>query len=77
MDVVLNCYTMSAHAVEDWLRIRRELLEMESNFTQMAIRVTEGLESQEVLATNRQVLEATRALCAAAFERAFPGGLSH
>ncbi|MBC5785446.1 hypothetical protein H8N03_21035 [Ramlibacter sp. USB13] len=63
---------MNSQAVQDWLQIRRELLQMESEFTTFAIQVANGQESEELLKAKRQVLEATRALCTAAYERAFP-----
>lgn len=63
---------MNAQAVQDWLRIRRQLLDMETAFTHLAIRVAEGKETEEVLQERRQVLEAQRALCTAAYLQAFP-----
>lgn len=63
---------MNAQAVQDWLQIRRQLLDMETAFTQIAIRVMEGNETEQVLQERRERLEAQRALCAAAYERAFP-----
>jgi hypothetical protein len=50
--------------VQDWLRIRRELLEMEAAFTDLAIRVATGL-------------EAMREVCSAAYRQAFPGLREH
>jgi hypothetical protein len=38
--------TMNIQAVDDWLRVRRELLDMETAFTKLAIKVTEGEESE-------------------------------
>jgi hypothetical protein len=58
---------------EDWLRTHRELMGLEMAFTEMAIRATTGEISIEELAERRAVLEATRALCTAAYQRAFPG----
>lgn len=63
---------MNAQAVQDWLQIRRQLLDMEAGFTDLAIRVAEGKEAEEVLQVQRQVLEAQRSLCTAAYQRAFP-----
>jgi hypothetical protein len=65
---------MNSEAIQDWLRIRRELLQMETAFTKLAIKVADGRESEELLLQEREVLEATRALCSAAFKRAFPPG---
>lgn len=63
---------MNAKAVQDWLQIRRQLLDMEAAFTRLAIRVADGKESEAVLREQRELLEAQRALCTAAYERAFP-----
>jgi hypothetical protein len=63
---------MNSEAVEDWLRTRRELIKMEVAFTQLALRVAGGEESEQVLQHERQVLEGTRELCTAAFQKAFP-----
>lgn len=63
---------MNAQAVQDWLRIRRQLLDMEAGFTDLAIRVAEGKEIEQVLQQQRELLEAQRALCTAAYQRAFP-----
>lgn len=63
---------MNAQAVNDWLQIRRQLFEMEASFTTLAIAVTHGTESEEKLQEQRQLLEATRELCSAAYQRAFP-----
>lgn len=64
---------MNNEAVEDWLRIRRGLLEMEAAFTTLAIKVANSEESEETLQVQRKLLEATRELCSAAYERAFRG----
>lgn len=63
---------MNLQAVEDWLRVRRDLLDMESAFTKLAIKVTEGAETEDALRQQRAVLQAQRELCTAAYERAFP-----
>lgn len=63
---------MNFQAVEDWLRVRRELLDMEFAFTTLAIKVTEGAETEDTLRQQRAVLQAQRELCTAAYERAFP-----
>jgi hypothetical protein len=63
---------MNKDAVEDWLRVRRQLLKMESDFTDMAITVASGIGSQEQLQQARVMLEAMRELCTAAYQRAFP-----
>jgi hypothetical protein len=63
---------MNVTAVRDWLQIRRTLLEMETEFTTLAIKVAGGEESEQLLRQQRQVLEGQRELCTAAYERAFP-----
>jgi hypothetical protein len=45
---------------------------MEAAFTTLAIKVAEGSESEETLQKERQMLEAARELCSAAYGRAFP-----
>jgi hypothetical protein len=63
---------MNHEAVQDWLKVRRHLLEMETSFTDLAIRVAAGEETEEALQERRRMLEATRSLCSAAYARAFP-----
>lgn len=63
---------MNQQAVEDWLRVRRTLLDMEAAFTRLAIQVIDGRASEADLEEQRQVLEATRELCSVAYQRAFP-----
>jgi hypothetical protein len=67
---------MNIEAVEDWLRIRRDLLETEAAFTTLAIKVANRQESEARLQQDREHLEAMRARCAAAYRRAFPDALS-
>lgn len=63
---------MNRQAVDDWLRIRRELLEKEAAFTSLAIKVSGGEAPEEMLRGERQTLEHLRLLCSAAYQRAFP-----
>jgi site-specific recombinase len=63
---------MNIDAVEDWLRIRRDLLETEAAFTTLAIKVANRQESEARLQQEREHLEAMRAQCSAAYRRAFP-----
>jgi hypothetical protein len=58
--------------VQDWLRIRRELLEMEAAFTDLAIRVASGQAAVQELDERRGKLEAMREVCSAAYRKAFP-----
>lgn len=61
-----------AQAVQDWLRIHRQLIEFESAFSDLAIRAARGELPLSELDEQRTLLEATRELCTAAYERAFP-----
>jgi hypothetical protein len=63
---------MNAEAVQDWLKVRRNLLQMEAAFTDLAIKVANGEFAEEVLQAERQMLEAYHELCRGAYERAFP-----
>lgn len=63
---------MNKQAVEDWLRVRRELLDMEAAFTTLAIQVAHGEASEDLLQEQRKILEANRELCRAAYQQAFP-----
>jgi hypothetical protein len=63
---------MNNDAVQAWLRVRRQLLDMEAAFTALAIRVACGEDSAELLQQEREALEGTRELCSAAYQRAFP-----
>jgi hypothetical protein len=63
---------MNNDAVQDWLRIRRNLLDMEATFTSLAIKVANAEESEDLLRQERALLEAQRELCSAAYQRAFP-----
>ncbi|HET8745937.1 MAG TPA: hypothetical protein VFM98_10040 [Ramlibacter sp.] len=63
---------MNNEAVQDWLRVRRQLLEKESAFTTLAIKVASGEASEQVLQEQRAELEDMRASCTAAYQRAFP-----
>lgn len=63
---------MNKEAVEQWLRVRRGLLQMEAEFTDLAIKVANGEGSEELLNQRRAALEAARQLCSQAYERAFP-----
>jgi hypothetical protein len=58
--------------VQDWLRVRRELLDKEADFTDLAMRVATGLENEQELHGRRRELERMRELCTAAYRQAFP-----
>jgi hypothetical protein len=62
----------ATQAFNDWLNTHRELLKLETAFTDLAIQAATGEVSSELLAQQRVVLEATRALCSSAYRRAFP-----
>jgi hypothetical protein len=63
--------------VQDWLRIRRELLEMEAAFTDLAVRVATGQGDEQELRERRSELEGIRELCSLAYRQAFPGLQEH
>lgn len=63
---------MNNEAVQDWLRVRRELLEQENSFTSLALQAISGEVSEMQLQAAREHLEEMRSLCSAAYERAFP-----
>jgi hypothetical protein len=58
--------------VQDWLRIRRVLLDMEAAFTDLAVRVATGQGDEHELQERRHELEGMRELCSAAYRQAFP-----
>ena len=64
--------TGANQALEDWLRTHRELLSLETAFTDLAIKAAMGEVPPDKLAQERTVLEATRELCSLAYRRAFP-----
>ena len=61
-----------ADDVQAWLDIRRKLLELETAFTDLALRAVHGDVPPEQLQQERQHLLTARELCTAAYERAFP-----
>lgn len=63
---------MNHEAVQDWLRVRRELLDKEAAFTRLAIKVANAEASEELLQQERVELEGLRELCTVAYQRAFP-----
>jgi len=63
----------TSQALNDWLTMHRELIKLESAFTDLAIEAAVGKVSARQLAQERQVLEATRELCSVAYRLAFPG----
>lgn len=62
-------------AFGDWLQTHRKLMQMEASFTVLAIKAAEGEYPEEQLAEQRALLEATRELCAAAYQKAFPNAV--
>jgi hypothetical protein len=66
---------MDSQAFNDWLQAHRELMQMEMRFTALAIQAAEGNYPEGQLAQERALLEASRELCAAAYERAFPNAV--
>jgi hypothetical protein len=59
--------------MEDWLRVHRQLVELEIAFADLAVRAARGEIPLAELDARRAILMATRALCSAAYERAFAG----
>lgn len=62
----------TSNPVEDWLRVHRTLLEMETAFTDLALRAAAGEVWLEKLDEERDALMAFRELCAAVYGKAFP-----
>lgn len=64
--------SQQAEHVREWLQIHRELVELETAFTDLAIRAVDGEVPTEQLQQERLHLLTTRELCTSAYERAFP-----
>ena len=62
----------TAEHVQQWLQIHRELMELETAFTDLAMRAVHGEVPPDQLQQERLHLLTTRELCTAAYERAFP-----
>lgn len=60
-------------AIQDWLRIHKTLVDAELAFTEVALKAAAGEVSAAELATRREQLVSLRLLCAAIYEKAFPG----
>lgn len=58
-------------AIEDWLRVHRQLLDQESAFTDFALRSVSGEVSLVELEKRREELMSLRQACTAAYNRAF------
>ena len=58
--------------VQEWLQIHRELMQLETAFTDLAMRAVHGEVPADQLQQERLHLLATRELCTAVYERAFP-----
>lgn len=58
--------------VDDWIRVHRELMAKESQFTDLAIRAAHGEIPVEQLDEARAVLLGLRELCNAVYIKAFP-----
>ena len=59
-------------AVQDWLRVHRQLVQEEAAFSEVAMRAATGEIRLEELQEKRLQLMAMRELCAAVYEKAFP-----
>lgn len=62
-------------AVQDWLRVHRDLVGAEIQFSTHALDAVAGTISTKELAQRRAFLETMRQLCGAAYARAFPDSL--
>lgn len=58
-------------AMQDWLRIHRRLVELETEFSEVAMRAAAGEISVDELQEKRNHLTAMRDLCSAIYEKAF------
>ncbi|TWO67777.1 hypothetical protein FN976_25670 [Caenimonas sedimenti] len=58
--------------VEDWLKVHRRLIDAETEFTDLAIKSTDGSVSQQQLDEARKNLIALRELCSVIYIKAFP-----
>ena len=60
-------------AIRDWLRIHRMLVDLEAEFSEVAMRAAAGEISVDELQDKRGHLMAMRDLCSSVYERAFGG----
>lgn len=58
-------------AMQDWLRVHRRLVELEAEFSDVAMRAAAGEISVDELQEKRNHLTAMRDLCSAIYEKAF------
>lgn len=58
-------------AMQDWLRIHRRLVELEAEFSEVAMRAAAGEITVDELQEKRNHLTAMRDLCSAIYEKAF------
>jgi hypothetical protein len=59
-------------AIDDWLRVHRDLMDEERDFTELALKASSGELTPEELEAARQHLMAMRELCTAVYAKAFP-----
>lgn len=59
-------------SVQEWLQVRRMLMDLEAAFTDLALKAAAGEVGLSQLGAERERLMQTRAACTAAYERAFP-----
>lgn len=69
---IIQGMTPQTEHIQEWLQIRRQLLERETAFTDLAMRAVHGEVPPEQLQQERLQLLTTRQLCTSAYERAFP-----
>jgi hypothetical protein len=60
-------------AMEDWLRIHRRLVELEAEFSDLAMRAAAGEIGMDELQEKRELLMGMRDLSCAIYEKAFGG----
>jgi hypothetical protein len=61
-------------AVEDWLRVHRQLMDQERDFAELALKAAAGEITENELQTARVQLMALRELCSVVYGKAFPRG---
>jgi hypothetical protein len=69
-----NASPASRIAVDEWLRVHRQLMDEERKFTEIAIKAASGEIEERELQAARQQLMALRSLCTTVYEKAFPQG---
>jgi hypothetical protein len=58
--------------IDDWIRVHRQLMTQEAEFTELAMRAAQGDATVQELDAARAQLLGMRALCNAIYGKAFP-----